>query len=105
MDPCCRITVSANNMRMVMPFMICVVLLAYVGGYVAARSANTVTVVYPRGPSVGTNIWTCIQVHRGDSGVSRAARYSLFYLYYPMGRLDKLVNSRDYGLLDRSSAG
>ena len=85
-----------------MPLIICVVLLAYLGGYLGARSANSVTGLYPRGSSVRTNIWTCIQVHSGDSGISRAARYSLFYLYYPMGQLDKLANSRDYQLLDRS---
>ncbi len=91
----------------------------YVAGYVWHRSANSVMLVtnslpstnsYPRFRNLvptniprQTNFGT--QVLGGPVTTDSDLRYCLFYLYWPLGRFERLIEGRDYVLVDSSKPG
>ena len=81
-------------MRLIVVIAIILVFLAYVGGYHAARSANSVIVVTFSISGNRTNVCTCFIAF----GAKRPIQCSLFYLFYPLGRLEKLCTRREYEL-------
>ena len=88
-------------MRLIVVIAIILVFLAYVGGYHAARSANSAVVVTTSISGNRTNVCTCFLAF----GTKRPIQYPLFYLFYPLGRLDKYCNRREYTLTDFSVPG
>ncbi len=88
-------------MKLIIAITVCIVLFIYAGGYYATRSANSASVVTTLPSGNRTNVCTCLMVPPGGAG--RTLRYSLFYLYYPLGRLENSCTRREYELMDFSS--
>ena len=88
----------------------------YLAGYLWHRSANSVTMIVNSSVTNGrlihlagavlpprTNFGT--QVIVGPLTTDSEFRYCVFYVYYPLGRLETLLDRRDYVLVDSSKPG